>query len=122
MENNEKNITENAQATPVGDYFEGRVLHLAKPFAFEGEIHETIDFGGLDDLTGADHINAMNIAARMNQTKGVMQPAVPQMDTNYQYAIASFATKLPFEAFAAMPYRTALLISGYVRNFMFARD
>lgn len=122
---NNEAIKEEAEAQVEAvkkDYFEGRTLHLAKPFHFEGKEYETIDFSGLDELTGADHINAMNLASRMNQTNGIVQSPAPQLDTNYQYAVASFATKLPVEAFAKMPYRTALLVSGYIRNFTFGKD
>lgn len=104
------------------DCFEGRILKLVKPFRFEGKEYESIDFSRLDELSGADHINATNFASRMNQTNGIVQSPAPQLDTNYQYAIASYATGLPIEAFAAMPYRIALLISQYIRNFTLGRD
>lgn len=121
----EEKVTEGIETTvqeePARDYFEGRVLHLAKPFKFEGQSYETIDFSRLDELTGGDHMNAMNMASRMNQSNGVLQPPAPQLDTNYHYALASFATGLPVEAFAAMPYRAAFLVSGYIKNFTLGR-
>lgn len=110
------------ESVPEKDRFEGRMLYLAKPFRFEGKEYESIDFSRLDELTGADHINATNLASRMNQTNGIVQSPAPQLDTNYQYAIASCATGLPVEAFAAMPYRVALLVAGYIRNFTLGRD
>lgn len=117
--------TEEKEAVQVeevkGDRFVGRVLYFEKPFNFEGKIYKELDFSALDELTGGDHINASNMAARMNQTNGLIQSPAPQLDTTYQYALASFATGLPIEAFAAMPYRAALLISGYIRNFTLGR-
>lgn len=93
------------------------LIKLKKPYVFEGQTYESIDLGGLDNLTGEDMIAANNI---MNKSGSFS--AMPEMSLEYSFIIAARATKLPIEFFKGLHPKDAIKVKNRVTNFFYGDE
>lgn len=95
---------------------EGDILKLTRPYTFEGEEVEELDFSGFDEITVDEMIAAADALTRSN--RAVVNP---EMDVQYCLYIAACATKRPHEFFKLLKARDIVRVKNKVRNYFFGQ-
>lgn len=88
-----------------------------KPVLFEGTSYDSVDLGGLENLSAADMI-AVNKTIERGGTVNVL----PEMSLEYACLISARASGKPVEFFKALPPKEALKIKNRVTNFLYSED
>jgi hypothetical protein len=89
------------------------VIKFKKTYKFEGEEIKEIDFSSLEELTGADLIEADKVFS----TSGQLSP-VNELTLAYNLIIASKATKKPIEFFHTLSASDSLKVKNKVMAFL----
>lgn len=93
------------------------ILTLSQPYMFEGEMIESLDFSGFDDITTNDMI-----AAADDLTRSGRVVVNPEMDIQYCLYIAACATKKPHEFFKTLRPRDTVKVKNMVRRCFFGEE
>ena len=93
------------------------IVKLSKPYAFEGKNYEEVDLSGLENVNGANMVDALN------KSGGSAKAApVPEMSMPYAFTMAAQVTGLPVEFFMGLPGRDCIKIKNRVSGFFFGGD
>jgi hypothetical protein len=93
------------------------ILKLSRPYAFEEETIEELDFSGFESVTTKDMIEASDVL-----TKSGRVVVNPEMDLQYCLYIAAFATGKPHEFFDQLKVRDAVRVKNKIRNCFFGSE
>lgn len=93
------------------------ILKLSRPYAFEEETIEELDFSGFDDISTKDMIEASDVLTRAGRVV-----AMPEMDLQYCLYLAAFATGKPHEFFDQLKARDAVKVKNKIRNCFFVEE
>ena len=92
------------------------LLKLPVPYTFEGVCYTKLDLTGVENLTAADLIRASDIVERRKNRPTM----VLELDMQYLFTCASFATGLPLEFFQRLPAKDAVSVKNAVSGRFFS--
>ena len=92
------------------------LLKLPVPYTFEGVCYTKLDLTGVENLTAADLIRASDIVERRKNRPTM----VLELDMQYLFTCASFATGLPLEFFQRLPAKDAVSVKNAVSGSFFS--
>lgn len=92
------------------------LLKLPVPYTFEGVCYTKLDLTGVENLTAADLIRASDIVERRKNRPTM----VLELDMQYLFTCASFATGLPLEFYQKLPAKDAVAVKNAVSGSFFS--
>lgn len=92
------------------------LLKLPVPYTFEGVCYTKLDLTGVENLTAADMIRASDIVERRKNRPTM----VLELDMQYLFTCASFATGLPLEFYQKLPAKDAVAVKNAVSGSFFS--
>lgn len=84
------------------------IIHLDKPYKFEGSEHTIIDLNGLEDVTGA----------QLAKVENKVTALVPELTLDYALLLAAEVTGQPIEFYKSLPGKGALKVKRTVSSFL----
>ena len=95
------------------------ILHLRKPYLFEGKQYTQVDLRCIEDVTGAQ---LDGIAKFVTKKNAGANPATIEMTMEYAQVLAARVTKLPIVFFKGLPARDAIGLKNAVVGFLYGGD
>ncbi len=92
------------------------VVELSKKYRFEGEIIDTIDLSGIENITGEEAQVIDKLYRKITKNPSV----TPELTLDYAMAAASILSGLPVEFFKHISMKDILKMKNRIINFLYA--
>ena len=96
--------------------YKRQVVELSKKYRFEGEIIDTIDLSGIENITGEEAQVIDKLYRKITKNPSV----TPELTLDYAMAAASILSGLPVEFFKHISMKDILKMKNRIINFLYA--